>query len=61
MQETGVNNETGSVRDIKSMTMEELTALMKENGFPVFRARQLYRWMHVSLVRSYSEMSNIPR
>ena len=61
MQETGVNNETGSVRDIKSMTMEELTALMKENGFPAFRARQLYRWMHVSLVRSYSEMSNIPK
>ena len=53
MQETGVNNDTGSIRDIKSMTMEELTALMKENGFPAFRAKQLYRWMHVSLVRSY--------
>ncbi len=47
--------------DIKSMNMEELTALMKEAGFPAFRARQLYRWMHVSLVRDYSEMTNIPK
>ena len=43
------------------MNMEELTALMKEAGFPAFRARQLYRWMHVSLVRDYSEMTNIPK
>ena len=61
MLETEVNKGTGSGRDIKSMTMEELTALMKENGFPAFRAKQLYRWMHVSLVRSYGEMSNIPK
>ena len=47
--------------DIKSMNMEELTALMKEAGFPAFRASQLYRWMHVSLVRDYSEMTNIPK
>ena len=32
-----------TTRDIKSMTIEELTAAMKENGFPAFRAKQLYR------------------
>ena len=46
---------------IKSMTKEELTAVMKEHGFPAFRAGQLYRWMHVSLARDYSEMTNIPK
>ena len=51
----------GNGRDLKSMTMEELTDLVKEQGFPAFRARQLYRWMHVSLVRDYSEMTNIPK
>lgn len=47
--------------DIKSMTIEELAGVMKENGFPAFRAKQLYRWMHVSLVRNYEEMTNIPK
>ena len=47
--------------DIKSMNMEEPTALMKENGFPAFRAKQLYRWMHVALAREYGEMTNIPK
>ena len=48
-------------RDIKSMTIQELAGVMKENGFPAFRAKQLYRWMHVSLVRDYEEMTNIPK
>lgn len=52
--------ETTESRDLKSMTLEELTDVMKENGFPAFRAKQLYRWMHVSLAREYSEMTNIP-
>ena len=50
-----------TTRDIKSMTIEELAGVMKENGFPAFRAKQLYRWMHVSLVRNYEEMTNIPK
>ena len=48
-------------RDLKSMTAAELAEVMKENGFPAFRAKQLYRWMHVSLARDYSEMTNIPK
>ena len=47
--------------DLKSMTLTELTQVMKENGFPAFRAKQLYRWMHVSLARDYGEMTNIPK
>ena len=43
------------------MTLGELKDVMKEYGFPAFRAGQLYRWMHVSLARDYSEMTNIPK
>ena len=50
-----------TTRDLKSMTLGELKDVMKEYGFPAFRAGQLYRWMHVSLARDYSEMTNIPK
>ena len=50
-----------AVPDLKSMTLEELTGTMKEKGYPAFRAKQLYRWMHVSLAREYGEMTNIPK
>ena len=50
-----------AVPDLKSMTLEELTGTMKEKGYPAFRARQLYRWMHVSLAREYGEMTNSPK
>ena len=50
-----------AVPDLKSMTLAELTDAMKEKGYPAFRARQLYRWMHVSLAREYGEMTNIPK
>ncbi len=56
-----MDSPTKQKTDIKSMNLEELTALMKENGYPAFRAKQLYRWMHVALVRDYSEMTNIPK
>lgn len=46
--------------DIKSLTLNELTAYMKEKGYPAFRARQLYDWMHVKCVRDVDEMKNIP-
>ncbi|MGN0165141.1 MAG: 23S rRNA (adenine(2503)-C(2))-methyltransferase RlmN [Lachnospiraceae bacterium] len=46
--------------DIKSLNKTELTEYVVSNGFPKYRAEQLYRWMHVQLVRGYDEMNNIP-
>ena len=46
--------------DIKSMTMDELKALMVKLGEKPFRAKQLYGWMHEHLAASYEEMANIP-
>ncbi|MDD6491054.1 MAG: 23S rRNA (adenine(2503)-C(2))-methyltransferase RlmN [Firmicutes bacterium] len=48
------------MKDIKSLTLEELKREMEEMGEKSFRAKQLYEWMHVKLVRSFDEMTNIP-
>ena len=46
--------------NIKSMTLPELTATLKELGQPAFRGKQVYTWLHKG-VRSYDEMSNLPK
>ena len=47
--------------DIKSMTLSELTDAIIQKGYPKFRARQIYDWMHVNLVRNVDEMKNVPK
>lgn len=49
------------MKDIKSLTLEELKTEMERMGEKSFRAKQLYEWMHVKLVRSFDEMTNLPR
>lgn len=46
--------------DIKSYTLEELTQYLKDNGYPAYRAKQLYQWMHEKLVASFDDMTNLP-
>ena len=48
------------MRDIKSLTLEELKEEMEGMGEKPFRAKQLYQWMHVKLARSFDEMTNLP-
>ncbi len=45
---------------LKSMTQQEIGAVLKELGQPAFRAKQVYTWLHKG-VRSYDEMSNLPK
>lgn len=45
---------------IKSMTLSELTDVLKALGQPAFRAKQVYTWLHKG-VRSYEQMTNIPQ
>lgn len=47
--------------DVKSKTIEELTNYIVEQGYPKFRGKQVYDWMHKKLVRSVDEMNNIPK
>ena len=46
--------------NLKSMTLPEVTAAIKELGQPAFRGKQVYSWLHKG-VRSYDEMTNISK
>jgi 23S rRNA (adenine2503-C2)-methyltransferase len=46
--------------DIKSMTLEELTAWFKEQGEPAFRAKQVFHWLYRG-VSSFDEMSDLSK
>ncbi len=48
-------------RDLKSLTIDELTEVILSLGEKKFRARQLYDWMHVKLARSLDDMTNLPK
>ena len=46
--------------DIRSMTLEELTAALRDMGEPAFRGKQVFTWLHRG-VRSFDEMSDISK
>ena len=46
--------------NLKSLTQQELAAVLKELGQPAFRAKQVFAWLHKG-VRSYDEMTNLPK
>ncbi|MBQ3104044.1 MAG: 23S rRNA (adenine(2503)-C(2))-methyltransferase RlmN [Oscillospiraceae bacterium] len=46
--------------DIKSLNLEEITALMKELGEPAFRGKQVFVWLHKG-VESFDEMTNLSK
>ena len=47
-------------KNLKSMMLPELSAVLKDMGQPSFRAKQVYTWLHRG-VRSYDEMTNLPK
>ncbi len=46
--------------DLKSMTPEELTVWVKEQGEPAFRAKQIFKWVYRG-VTSFSEMTDLSK
>lgn len=47
------------MKDIKSMTLDELQADLSAIGQPRFRAKQVYTWMHRG-VTNFDEMTDLP-
>lgn len=47
--------------DIKSLSLQELTDDLKEMNEKAFRAKQIYEWLHVKLVDSFEEMTNLSK
>ncbi len=48
-------------KDIKSYTFSELKTEMESIGEKVFRAKQIYEWLHVKLVDTFEEMTNLSK
>lgn len=48
-------------KDIKSMTMEELSKELKELGQPAFRSGQIFSWLHEKKAADFSEMTNLSK
>ena len=46
--------------DLKSMTLEEMTAAFRELGEPAFRGKQVFTWLHKG-VTSFDEMTNLSK
>ena len=46
--------------DLKSMTLQEITDLLREMGEPAFRGKQVFTWLHKG-VCSFDEMSNLSK
>ena len=47
--------------DIRDLTLEELTELIKKMGEPAHRARQIFRWLYRSNARDFRSMTDLPR
>ena len=48
-------------KDIVSLSFDELKIEMEGIGEKVFRAKQIYEWLHVKLVDSFDEMTNLSK
>lgn len=48
-------------KDILSMTFSELSEEFSLLGYPKFRAKQVYEWLHKHLASEYDEMTNLPK
>lgn len=49
----------GRKKDIKSMTLPRLTEELTALGEKPFRARQIYRWIHVKLAEGFEAMTDL--
>lgn len=48
------------LRDLKSMTLEEMTNYIKEMGEPAFRGKQVFRWLHRGAT-SFEQMTDLSK
>ena len=49
------------VKDIRSLSYDELSNEIINLGFPKFRINQIFSWVHEKCVSSFDEMTNISK
>lgn len=48
-------------KDIRALSLEEITDFFKASGEATFRAKQVYEWLWKKSVRSFDEMTNLSK
>lgn len=48
-------------KDIRSLDLEQLTELVKQQGEPAFRAKQIYDWLWAKRAVTFEDMSNLSK
>lgn len=56
-----MNEKQDAKKDIRSMTLGELTEEMETIGEKAFRAKQIYQWMHEKLAEEFDDMTNLSK
>ena len=49
------------LKDIRSLSYDELSDEILSLGFPKFRVNQIFSWIHEKTVSSFDEMTNISK
>ena len=49
------------LKDIRSLSYDELSNDILDLGFPKFRVNQIFSWVHEKCVSSFDEMTNISK
>ena len=49
------------MEDIRGLYLTELTEYSVKKGWPKFRAKQVYEWLHKKHVESVDDMTNVPK
>jgi 23S rRNA (adenine2503-C2)-methyltransferase len=52
---------TDSSKSLYDLKIDEIQALLKEWGEPIFRTKQIWEWLYVQLAASCDAMTNLPR
>ena len=60
-QENQIHKRTDGKWDIKSLSLEELSAILAQMGEKPFRAKQIFSWLHEKLVTDFEEMTNLSK
>ncbi len=49
------------VDDIRSISLEKLNKFLEKNNFPLYRSNQIFNWINKSSVKSFDDMTNLPK
>ena len=47
--------------DIRSISFDKLNNFIQKNNFPSYRSNQIFNWINKSTLRSFDDMTNIPK